>query len=226
MNYQALFDHVSLDSEIKITQNPSKLEKNISKIEKLIKKPFPVELKEFYSLCDGLDWEGNDKKESLPSLDLMFDNFKKHKKNLTYEMLEDGEIEPTDQPFYEQIWDDMTWDDLYELPEKQQKQKFEFMRRLKLLAYINGTSNNILIDFFDEKEEYKLYYQHNASAEIYPLHLDINRFYVIFCQVGFDEYWFYYYMSEADQKQLYPSFKPDFVEELFYYQVNFKFLEK
>src|ERR1700740_2399808 len=86
MDYET-FINTQLPNEVRLNKVASTLDEKLGKIENIIKKPLPQELKDFYTYCDGLNWHYEAKRErfngilpadrqDLPSLEIMFDDFK------------------------------------------------------------------------------------------------------------------------------------------------------
>jgi hypothetical protein len=195
MNYNTLL--LSIQSRIPhqyVLKTPTLVE-NIQLIEDLIGQPFPQELIDFYSYSDGIEIEMRTSKNGkwnlggpgIPPLATMFADFK----NVSADFDVDSCYE---EPFYESIW---TEDLLENLNEEQQ----HFIRRQKIFLFINGTSSNITIDFFDEEKPYQLYFQPNGDLEFYPLQITVEQFYTIFLQIEVAGYWFAHFMTAADRKK-------------------------
>ncbi|MBU3660924.1 MAG: hypothetical protein FGM14_13690 [Flavobacteriales bacterium] len=177
-----------------ILRTPSLVE-NLLVIEDLIGKPLPKELIDFYSFSDGIEIEMRTSQngkwnlggQGIPPLATVFADFK----NVSEEFDLDSCYE---EPFYESIW---TEDLLENLSEEQQ----QFIRRQKIFLFINGTSSNITIDFFDAEKPYQLYFQPNGDIEFYPLQITVEQFYTIFLQVEVAGYWFAHFMSIEDRQK-------------------------
>jgi hypothetical protein len=146
MNYNTLLSSIQSRIPHQYVLKTSTLSENTDLIEDLIGQPFPQELIDFYSFSDGIEIEMRTSKngkwnvggQGIPPLATMFADFK----NVSADFDVDSCYE---EPFYESIW---TEDLLENLNEEQQ----HFIRRQKIFLFINGTSSNITIDFFDEEK--------------------------------------------------------------------------
>jgi hypothetical protein len=195
MNYNTLLSSIQSRIPHQYVLKTSTLSENTDLIEDLIGQPFPQELFDFYSFSDGIEIEMRTLKngkwnlggQGIPPLATMFADFK----NVSADFDVDSCYE---EPFYESIWIE---DLLENLNEEQQ----HFIRRQKIFLFINGTSSNITIDFFDEEKPYQLYFQPNVDLEFYSLQITVEQFYTIFLQIEVAGYWFAHFMTEADREK-------------------------
>ncbi len=231
MNYETFLDENSRQFVTTYTKRPSALEENLPAIETLIGKPFPQELIDFYSYADGLDIhfvsivdpDQHFTSEFVPSLFYLFDEFKPMADKINW-----NDDSFMDEPFYETIWDEYTYQDaVQDFPSKAEgSAHFEFIRRQKLLIAINASSSNITIDFYDPEKEYQLYFQPNGRSEFYPLHCSIEQLLKVYLQIGPLDYWFVNFLS-AEHKIAAGFHNVDFgtIQE-FYPNFDWKLIER
>lgn len=197
MNYESFLEENTRQFVTKYTKRTE----NIPVIETLIRKPFLQELKDFYSHTDGLDIhfvsivdpDQHFTSEFIPSLFYLFDGFKPMAEKINW-----NDDSFMDEPFYETIWDEYTYQDaVQDFPSKTKgRAHFEFIRRQKIMIAINASSSNITIDFYDVEKEYQLYFQPNGRSKFYPLHCSIEQLLKVYLQIRPLDYWFVNFLSD------------------------------
>jgi len=197
MNYQE-FIKANVSKKVLLgIQSPLKA-LPFKKIEKIIQKELPSELLDFYSFCDGLEWQHESQElssERIPSISEMFGNFKSVKKASKSLYLKDELYKLYENPFWEQIWDDEFCNlGKCDMTTFEGLAHFNFLMNLKPLMFMSGKSENLVIDFYDPEKPYQIYFQ--DYADIYPLNINFKTFYQIFLQIGITAHWYMAFFDE------------------------------
>jgi hypothetical protein len=169
-------------------------ELHLDKIEGIINKSLPKDFVDFYSFCAGIDWRhkrnkntGTVLEHSVCSLQEMFGNYAKIIP-ATHQMGSTKEIKKLRKknPFYYITWND-EWYECH-LDQEESLSHLNYLMNLKLLVQGQLGCCNLVIDFFDEKKDYQIYFQDHGR--ILPLAIDLPKFVKIFIQIGCSYNWF------------------------------------